>query len=181
LPAGLIAWFPMIVLVAVWIAFLVYRLSFRPNPETQRPSVQRRLVDDYTKRQRWTLVVAIPGALLLALNQPPATAGHGPEDWFTQSVFVFIMLMLALMLVLGPGFLSRRFRAANADELSRALRARASALGYVCAMLALSADYLISQLAPPMLASALPLSMAAVFVIPALYYVIADWQASRDG
>jgi hypothetical protein len=180
LSTWLINWFPMILLVLVWIAFLVYRRRFRPNPETLRPGVQRRLVDDYTKRQRWLLAVVIPGTLLLAFNQPQAPA-RDPSDWYSQAMFVGYMLVAALMLVLGPGFLNRSFRAANADELSRALRARATAFGYVCAVMALGADYLIYQFAPQMLASALPLSMAAAFVIPALYYFIADWLAGRDG
>jgi magnesium-transporting ATPase (P-type) len=181
LSAWLINWFPMILLVFVWIAFLIYRLRFRPNPETLRPGVQRRLVDDYTKRQRWTLAVIIPGTLLLAFNQPQAPNAHGLSDWYPQAVFVGYMLLVALALVLGTGFLSRRFRAANADELSRALRSRAASVGYVVAMMAMGTDYLIYLFAPQMLASALPLSMAAAFIIPALYFLAADWRASRDG
>ncbi len=181
LSTRLVNWFPMILLVLVWIAFLIYRLRFRPDPAIERPGVERMLVDDYTKRQRWTLLIVIASALVLALNQPQVPTGHGPHDWYTQGVFVFLMLIAALTLVLGPGFLNRRYRAANADELSRALRARATAFGYFCAMTALCADYVIYQVAPPMLAPAIPLSMAAAFVLPALYYVIADWRAGRDG
>ena len=178
LPEALVIWFPMILLVVVWIIFMIYRVRFAPTPGAMRPGVQRRLVDDITRRQRWLIAVFIPLTLILALNQ---RAPHGPGDWYGPSIFVGYMLLAALMLVLGPGFLNRRYRAANADEMSRALRGRATGIGYVVAMAALSALYLAHLFAPQAQGLAILLAMSATFIVPALYYIIADWRAGHDG
>jgi hypothetical protein len=181
IPEWVAIWFPLILLGFLWLFYVLYRVKFAPAPAALRPSVQRKLVDDLTRRQRWTLAAFIPLMLLMAGNQIPARIASGNDAWIHPALFVFFVLITALMLIKGPGFLSPRFRAANADELSRALRGRAASVGYVIATLAMGADYIISLFAPQMLASAIPLSMAAVFIIPALYFLWCDWRASRDG
>lgn len=174
IPHGLVPYTPLIVLVALWGAILIHQRHRHATPEAMRPSVQNKLVDDYIRRQRWILAAIIPLTVLLSFNQPTT-------DRFTQILFVSYMLLAAFALVRGPGFLDPRFRAAINDELSRALRGRAAGIGYVCAMGAMSADYLLSQFAPQALALAIPLSMAAVFVLPATYLLWSEWRASRDG
>jgi magnesium-transporting ATPase (P-type) len=186
LSAWLDNWFPMILLVFVWIAFLVYRRRFRPNPAIERPGVQRRLVDDYTRRQRWTLLLFVLVMIILSQTLPPQSAPQTLGDWYTASLFVLIALVAAFSIVLGPGFLNKRFRAARADESSRTLRGRAAQFGYVFAMAVMGADFLLGLAAPQWLTRVIPLSMAAVFIIPALYFLWADWRASlsdegRDG
>lgn len=181
LSAALAIWLPMILLALLWMIVMIYRVRFAPTPGVMRPGVQRRLVDDVTRRQRWTIAVFVPLTLILAVNQFTRTDLHSPDNWYGPATFVGYMLMAALMLVLGAGFLSRRYRAANADEMSRALRGRATGVGYVVAMAAMGAIYLVHLFAPPAEGLAILLAMSAAFIVPALYYVIADWWAGRDG
>jgi MFS family permease len=182
LPAQSVHWlikgFPLILLAGMALAVVTFLRRYRPIAEIERPSVQDRLVDYDTKRQRGTLAAAVLIVLFLGLAQPDAPTGHGPG--FTQIAFVLIVLAAALMVVWGPGFLNPRFRRASSDEFSQALRGRATAFGYMVAMAALGIEFCISQFAPAHTAEAIPLSLAAAFVVPALYYVIADWRAGRE-
>lgn len=181
IPSIVIAWVPLIILVGVWIVFLIYRRRLAPSSESLRPGVQRRLVDDYTRRQRTTLAGLIPLTLYLAYTQRNVLAEPFADAWFTQSAFVLYMMMVALALTLGVGFLSRRFRAANNDELSRALRASATRIGYLLAVAAMGAIYILYRFTPQSLGLAIPYLMAGVFIVPAIYLLRADRQASRDG
>lgn len=186
IPDIVVVWIPLIFLLFLWRILLLYRKRFSPLPESLRPSVQKRLVDDYTRRQRFILVAFIPLTLLLTLNSPETHGSSSDASWFSLGAFVSYMLLAALMIVFGPGFLNTRFRAANQDEASRMLRVRSTAVGYIAAMIAMTADYGIGLFAPTLLQAAIPLSLAAAFIVPALYYVIADWRASltkedRDG
>jgi len=183
LPEAAVVWLPIIVLALLWVLALIYRLRMNRARAPLRPSVQRKLVDIYTQRQRRILIAFIPLAAFLAFNQFNISRERAAGDLaavFAQGAFVFFMLMMALMLVLGPGFLNSRFRSASADELNRALRGRAGALGYVCAMIALGAVYLVYSFAPPDLGRTIPFCMVLAFLVPAIYYVWCDWRAGRD-
>jgi hypothetical protein len=184
LPAQSVHWlikgFPLILLAGMVLAVVTFLRRYQPIAEIARPSVQDRLVDHDTRRQRGTLAGAVLIVLFLGLTQPDAPTGQGPGMGFTQIAFVLIVLAAALMVVWGPGFLNPRFRRASSDEFSKALRGRAAALGYMVAMAVLGIDFCISEFAPVHTAEAIPLSLAAAFVVPALYYVIADWRAGRE-
>ncbi|GAA0532428.1 uncharacterized membrane protein (DUF485 family) [Rhizomicrobium palustre] len=178
-PAGISGhvawWLPLGILILVWGAILLYRRRFRAAPEKLSPNVEGRLIEHYARRQRWSVLFVI--AMTLTLLAETATTA----PWSDRALFASTILIAALSLVLGPGFLDRHYRAANNDELSRALRARAAAIGYLVAAAALVTNYLVQALAPAVLPLAMRLSLAAIVIIPTLYYLIADWRASRDG
>jgi hypothetical protein len=179
IPGLVVAWFPLVILVLTWLLFLRYRKRFSPSPNSLRPGVQRRLVDDVTRRQRHIFVGLILLALYIAGNQhnPPEDSAQG----FYTGLFLAFMAIAPLCIVFGPGFLNPRFHAANSDEMSRELRRRAVAIGYLTAMAAMGVDYLLYLFAPRFVETAFPFSMAAVFVIPATYFVWADWRSEREG
>ncbi|MDR3454976.1 MAG: hypothetical protein P4L96_19610, partial [Rhodoferax sp.] len=61
------------------------------------------------------------------------------------------------------------------------LRARAARLGYWALMVAVASALLIAVWRPDLTLRVLAWALYAGFAIPALYYVIADWRAGRDG
>ncbi|MBU6298315.1 MAG: hypothetical protein KGJ79_09230 [Alphaproteobacteria bacterium] len=178
-PAALVQWFPMLLLAFAWGAFAVYRMRFRPAKESLRPSVQRKLVDYYLSRQRQILIVFVVMVLIISVNQSHSIHGNGINAWFGPVTFVFIIMLSVLQVVLGPAFLNKRYRVALNDELTRSLRRRAAQVGYMLAVAVIGMNYLVSLAAPQWLARLIPISMASLFVVPALYLVWSEWRASR--
>jgi|GEM_PF-1500263 len=183
LPPDLVLYIPLILVFAILIALVLFKLRFAPSRDSLRPSVQRKMVNDYVRRQRQSLIGLMLLVVVLALNRGAFRPGIADGFSGRSILFLFSLLLASLTIVFGPGFLNARFRAANEDELSRVQRLRATQIGYVCAMVALGGCYVVNGLAPDMLAETFPLALAACFVFPAAYLLWADLRSGgpQDG
>jgi hypothetical protein len=65
------------------------------------------------------------------------------------------------------------------DEFDSALRARTIRFGYMLVLLLLGAVFQVALWRPDWTLTALAWALYAGFALPAFYYVIADWRASR--
>jgi hypothetical protein len=91
-----------------------------------------------------------------------------------------MMLLLAFILSAGPRWSGQPGSTALPDdEFDRALRTRMMRFGYIVVMLVLSAVFLVALWQPALTLTVLIWALYAGFAVPALYYVIADWRASR--
>ena len=91
-----------------------------------------------------------------------------------------MMLLLVFILSVGPGWSGPPGSTGLPDdEFDRALRTRMMRFGYIVVMLVLSAVFLVALWQPALALTALIWALYAGFAVPALYYLVADWRASR--
>jgi hypothetical protein len=115
---------------------------------------------------------------LRATHQPTLLAGAVLAG--SMLMYAFIMLLLTFILSAGPG-LRMGARERFNDEFDSALRTRMMRFGYILVMLLLGAVFVVALRRPDWTLTALAWALYAGFAIPALYYLIADWRASRGG
>lgn len=175
-----LTYFPMLLLVGVWLLFWRQRATYRPPP----PSILRKQVDDYQSRQRWMMLMFVPLLFVMCLANARAPTSLTPDapikNWFGPLLFSMIAILCTLFVSIGPGFLNRRFHVAINDELSRSLRAKAAKVGYAITMAMLAGSYLVALARPRWIAPALLVGIFAAFTVPALYLTWLEWRASRS-
>jgi heme/copper-type cytochrome/quinol oxidase subunit 2 len=171
------------ILVAIALA-IAWR--YRLPKEARSERILRKDIDTYHKYWRFSYLA---GAFVLflcaiALQQTMSDFG-GADAAFTArllvSSFAFLAVVTALVVCFGPGFVSARYRRALADEVTRALRARAAMIGYLIAVFGLAALLIAQQYGMTRAVSALPLVIAAACGLPAVLYVFLEWRAGRHG
>jgi hypothetical protein len=93
-----------------------------------------------------------------------------------EAFFAGFMLLLAFILSAGPGWQSTEL---VHDEFDSALRARMMRLGYILVLLLLGAVYAVALWQPDLTPAIVIWALYVGFAVPALYYLIGDWRASR--
>lgn len=168
---GLITYFPVLLLLAVWVLFW----RSRRTPQESRESVLREQVDNYQSRQRWMLLMSILAMLVLCLTLAFLHPSRPPNTfiaaWYVPSLFFPLSILSTLYVSLGTKFLDARYRMAIQDELGGSLRAKATKVGYAVTMAVLAGSYLIVLARPNWIEKALPLGVFVSFAVPALYLI----------
>jgi hypothetical protein len=177
---------------AVWLAVL-FAITFvgiakyyKPPPEIANPRLVRRLIDAYQRRWRWIILLGIFITFVSLRNLTnffrDAPAPQSIADVLITASIIVAVTMFVLVLAAGPGWQGMGEPGMSEilnDEFVQSLRARTMRFGYIVAMLLISAVLLIAVWRPDLTLKALCWSMFAGYALPALYYVIADWRASR--
>jgi hypothetical protein len=179
----------VVVLGGMLLTFIWIRRRNAVPPEAQSERILRRQIDEYQKRERLLLIMFSLIALLWCIG--PVNIGrsmansHLPQNmaslaafmrWFMPAVFVCCTFLTALILSFGQGFAGKRAHVLN-DELTRALRARATRIGYLIAFPGLGAAYLVALYRPEWSTLVLPPVIAAAIALPSLYFVFVEWRA----
>jgi len=168
---GLITYFPILLLLAVWIFFWRTRRA----PGEFRQNALRKQVDNYQSRQRWMLLMSILAMLIiclaLAFLHPSHPRGASFAKWYAPLLLLPLSIVSSLFVSLGTKFLDKRYRVAIQDELVRSLRAKATKVGYAFTMAVLAGSYLIVLARPDWIAETLPLGVFLSFAVPALYLI----------
>ena len=95
--------------------------------------------------------------------------------------FALFALMNALIVCFGPTFLNGPLRRALRDELTRAQQHRAAMFGYILSVIAMCGVLVTQLYHAPWGLVALPGTIAAVVILPGIYFLILQWRAGRDG
>lgn len=179
----------LFVMVLVFV-FAGFGRRFRPvaSSDANDPRIVRRRIDAHHRYWRLMLVswlgmtigllplVTVTGRALGALGQ-----AHSLLAIAAAAAMIAPIVLFSLLVIAGPGRGNRELRAILNDEFVRQLRDRTIRLGYFTMLAAVSAGILASVWRPDLALLVLWWSLYAGFVVPALYYVIADWRASRNG
>ncbi len=177
------------ILFAAAIFVLALRIGQRSQPqaylESMEPRILRRRIDAHHRYWRWTLLSCIFTSFWSAMSLGHAFAHVGPDNRFwallAGAMFIPVIALFSAMLIVGPGWISRDMHRILNDDFIRALRGRAERLGYAALMIAVAGALLVAIWRPALTLPVLSWALYAGFAIPALYYVIADWRAGRDG
>lgn len=170
---------------ALVIAFVRFARRFGPPVDACDPAIVKKRIDAHHRTWRWTVGSSLFSSLgcVAALSSVLSKAGTADRPFvlvFAAQV-VFVCLLFAAVTAAGPGWFDREMHAILNDEFIRDLRARAVRVGYSVMMFAVAAALLAGVLRPDLALSALAWALYAGMAVPALYYVVADWRASRDG
>lgn len=141
----------------------------------------RQHIDEHHRRWRFLTCALLCFALNGTLWTSEIVAPLKPAAVMRLGAHVFMLLMLALLVCFGPGFLRKVYRETLNDELTRALRARALRLGYLTAIVVLAASFLLTVYNPVITTAVMSWGLFSTIAVPALYFVILDWRAGRDG
>jgi hypothetical protein len=180
------------VIAAVTGVLFVYAIAMMRNhyiqpARTDSPRLVHIRMENYHRRWRGAILINIFMMLLgvVGLSATLRFLGAAPQMLMLSAgftaVYAFIVLMCAFILSVGPGGQSMAPGAQELlnDEFDRGLRARTIRFGYMLMLAQLGAVLLLSLLQPNLTLIALSCALYAGFALPALYYIIADWRASR--
>jgi hypothetical protein len=180
--------FAIAVLFAAGVVIVIARFGrkYRPDAysDASDPRIVRRRIDAHHRYWRWSLVSGLVATSTWGLNFNNLVRfarEDGGLALVASGIMISIMALFSVLTIIGPGWFSRELHAILNDEFIRDLRARTVRLGYLTMMAAMAAALLTAIWRPDLALPALAWAFYAGFAIPALYYVIADWQASRDG
>jgi magnesium-transporting ATPase (P-type) len=173
--------------MAILLSFIRFRRHFRSEAylESLEPRILRRRIDRFQRTWRWVLATLIGSSCLTIISTSYALGRSGPNNrpltLLVAGGFVFVIALFSAMVFSGLGWHDRDIYRILNDDFIRALRARAARLGYVTLMAAVASALLIATWRPDLTLRVLAWALYAGFAVPALYYIIADWRASRDG
>jgi hypothetical protein len=181
-----------IVIGVLFAACIVYAASlvrrrFRPDiyVDASDPRIIRRRIDAHQRSWRLSLCVGIlstfPSFLSLGVGFNRLEHANRLLALAAGGTLIVTTALLLGPLMIGPGWLDRGLRDILNDEFMRDLRGRAMRLGYLIMVVAVAAALMATIWRPDFALASLAWALYAGFAIPALYYVIADWRASRDG
>ena len=179
-------------ILAVAAAFALRILLVRqPSIAARDEKVVRKLSDDHQLRVRlsWLMMLILLLHLALTDSRSITTIAEGirthrlPSNSFDPSPFMTagFFILCAVGLYSGNWLIKREFRAAVNDELTRALRGRALAAGYLFAMCLLAGAFVTIMVTQVNAAQLLLWLMFAGVAVPVLYFLFLDWRASRGG
>jgi hypothetical protein len=184
-------WFQMAVAAVVGALFLYALVMIAhhhvPPMDVINPRFARRRIDAHQRRWRWAILGNVFTALFFAFSQSRALPQFAGFDstmrlalGLTSGLFP---LLLVAILTIGPRWQNigrPELSSLIDDEFAVALRARTMRVGYVFAMILLAAVLAVALWVPAWTPVALCWALFAGAAVPSLYYVIADWRASRD-
>jgi hypothetical protein len=180
-----------VIIVAVVAALFVYVFvmigkHYSQSFEAGSPRLMYQRMDSHQRRWRqaillnvvtmFIVVMTVPGLAEVLRNAPQVRLLLG-------AVIAGIVLLMAFMLSVGAGRPPSMVQPGGPsildDEFDRALRARTMRFGYLLVILLLVAVLQVALWQPDLTVTAIVWALYAGFAGPALYYLIADWRASR--
>lgn len=185
-------WFQMAVAAVVGALFLYVLVMMArhrvPSIDEMNPRLARRRIDAHQRRWRWAILGNVFIGLSFAFNQSHALPTFAELDDSMRLAlglaFGLFPLLLVAILTIGPRWQNIGRPGIGTlmdDEFTVALRARTMRVGYVFAMILLAAVLVVALWVPAWTPTALCWALFAGAAVPSLYYVVADWRASRDG
>lgn len=185
-------WFQMAVAAVVGALFLYVVVMMArhhvPPIEAMNPRFARRRIDAQQRRWRWAILGNVFVGAGFAFSQSQALQVTTRLNDTTRVglglLFCLLPLLMVAILTVGPRwqcFGKSDLGVLVDDEFAVALRARTMRIGYVVAMILIAAVLLVTLWQPALTLTVLCWALFAGSAVPALYYVIADWRASRDG
>jgi hypothetical protein len=169
------------------IVFVIARFGRKFRPDAYRnaadPRIARRRIDAHHRYWRWSLVSGLAATSMWGLNFNNLVRFAREDQGFalvTGGAMILVMALFSVFTIVGPGWFSRELHAILNDEFVRDLRARTARLGYLTMMAAVAAALLTTIWRPNLALPALAWAFYAGYALPTLYYVVADWRASRE-
>jgi hypothetical protein len=157
------------------IVFLARRYRVPKAARTLR--VQRKLADDHQRRLRianatCAIIVPLTAALVVAMDIYHGGRFAAFGDLFMPFDFSFIALIGLFGVLRGP---------VEGDEWTRALRAKATRIGFIVVIVGFCGVYLLAFLHPEWTRLAIPVVIALALMSASITFLIADWRAGREG
>ena len=177
--------------LAVLIAWLVAAFVSRsgntiaPARADYSEDILRRTIDDQQRRWRWfyafvfVFVGGFAVATSLALLRTDRTGHILALTWAPD--LIMAAAFAAFQVCFGPSFLTRAYRRALNDELTRAMQRSAAMFGYLFSVIALGVLLVASLIRPQWGVAAMPGALAAAVILPGLYFLFLRWRAGGDG
>lgn len=179
----------IVIAIAVGGAFLLVFLRMArkyapPVVDASDPAIVRRRIDAHHRTWRWTIFSSLFSSIGCVAGFAFTSSKMSPADrpyvLLYAGTVTFVILLSTWVIAVGPGWLNGRLHAILNDEFVQSLRARTLRLGYAVTMAAGAIALLIGVWRPNLAIPSLAWALYAGFAIPALYYVVADWRASRE-
>ncbi|MGA7674348.1 MAG: hypothetical protein WCA78_04795 [Rhizomicrobium sp.] len=188
----------------LWIAF-VFRIqrTVQPVAGPIDEKTLRKTIDDQHRRWRWiyafvfcmvaALAAMIIGVVLYIVAHARARSGlpfvghplfiPGPMVGILVLVvdFAFFAVTAAFQVCFGPGFLAGARRRALNDEHTRALQHSAAMFGYLLCVILMCAVLGAMTFSPLLGLVAMPGAIAAIVILPGIYFLFLQWRAGRNG
>jgi hypothetical protein len=164
----------VLILALPAIVFLARR--YRIPKAARMARVQRKLADDHHRRLRianatCAIIVPLTAAMVIAMDIYHGGQFAVPGDLFLPFEFAFIALIGLFGVLRGP---------AEGDEWTRALRATATRIGFIVAIIGFCGVYLLAFLRPEWTRLAIPVVIALTLMSASITFLIADWRAGRE-
>lgn len=168
----------------IWGAWIVckslYRHFFRRGQgAAERAALRDALRHGRVQRMplwaRWLFILCFLGLIVLGWMVPPP---HRTRLLALGVPLFLLFCAVELNLVMHPG---ETLLPDPRDELLAFFRSRMLQAGYVAAIAALAALYLVYLFAPAYIGLLLPLVLAACLLVPSLVYIRLDRRAAADG
>jgi hypothetical protein len=180
--------------LVVWLAavFLDGR-KISPGATNNDEDMLRKTIDDQHRRWRWLYAFSffVVAALAAVMTSAFLFSGAHRAPWSidrmgaalsAQSLtLAFFAILAALQVCFGPGFSARSYRRALNDELTRTMQRSAATFGYILAVVAMCGLLGAAAFRPQWGLAAMPGVIAAVVILPGLYFLVLQWRAGRDG
>ena len=169
------------VFVAIWcVGRLLYLHFFRRGQwVADQADIRAALRQDRVKRMplwgRWLLILCFLGLIILGWMAPPP---HHTRLLALGVPLFLLFCAVELNLVMHPG---ETLLPDPRDELLAFFKSRMLQAGYVAAIAALAAAYLVYLFAPAYIGLLLPLVLAVCLLVPSLVYIRLDRRAAADG
>ena len=169
------------VYIALWVIGKALYLYFfrRGQGAAERAVVREALRQGRVRRMplaaRWLFILCFLGLVILGWMAP---APHRARMLVLGVPLFLLFCAVELNLVMHPG---ETLLPDPRDELLAFFRSRMLQAGYVAAIAALAATYLVYLFAPAYMGLVLPLVLAACLLVPSLVYIRLDRRAAADG
>lgn len=167
------------------IAFIHFSHRAIPPEEAMESRILRKRIDTLHRNWRWLLLclVVTSGCSTFSYSHlMNALPGSQPSIALLIALaIIFQTVLFSLHTLMGPGGFHSEVRRALQDEFVRELKIKTMRIGYITMMLACAATLLVIALHPAFSGAAITWALYAGYAVPTLYYIIADWRASRDG
>lgn len=182
-----------IVAFAVLLAWLAIAFTAQrkmvPRAGYENEEILRKTIDDQHRRWRWyfTFAFLLIGFLafmssFVALTLPLSTHPKiSSLTLATSANLMFWAVVVAFQICFGPSFGMRNYRRAVNDELTRAMQNKAATFGYLLSIVMMSVALAITSIRWQWGLAAMPVVIAAVVIVPGLYFLTLQWRAGRDG
>lgn len=168
--------------LGAWVVLaFVYFFKHGTPQEADDKRLARRQIDLHQSRWRWMILLNVVTSFLcvFSLNSTLLEIARSNRIYAVAAgaILVLLAIVLTMMVSVGPVWSARSLLN---DEFVRALRAKATRLGYFTLTILTSGAFLTALIQPDLAIPVLSWSLFGGFAIPAVYYVVADWRSDRS-